>query len=122
MKFLSRFVDSNDRELRRIQPWVDEANALEAEFEGMSPEQIRTQFAEIRDEVRAAADPEEPSDDELHHEDLERRREQTKARRTRENETSSSSAAPSYTRVASPRCGPARGRRWSHRWPRSSTH
>ncbi len=86
MKFLSRFVDSNDRELRRIQPWVDEANALEAEFEGMSPEQIRTQFAEIRDEVRAAADPEEPSDDELHHEDLERRRELTKARRTRENE------------------------------------
>ncbi len=86
MKFLSRFVDSNDRELRRIQPWVDEANAFEAEFEGMSPEQMRAQFAEIRDEVRAAAEPEEPSDDELHHEDLERRRELTKARRTRENE------------------------------------
>jgi preprotein translocase subunit SecA len=86
MRFLSRFVDSNDRELRRIQPWVDEANALEAEFEGMSQEQIREQFAEIRDEVRAAAQPEEPSDDELHHEDLERRRELAKARRKRENE------------------------------------
>jgi preprotein translocase subunit SecA len=86
MKFLSRFVDSNDRELRRIQPWVDEANALEAEFEAMTPEQIRAQFAEIREEVRAAAQPEEPSDDELHHEDLERRRELTKARRKRENE------------------------------------
>ncbi len=86
MKFLSRFVDSNDRELRRIQPWVDEANALEAEFEAMTPEQMQAQFAEIREEVRAAAQPEEPSDDELHHEDLERRRELTKARRKRENE------------------------------------
>jgi preprotein translocase subunit SecA len=86
MKFLSRFVDSNDRELRRIQPWVDEAKSLEAEFEGMTPEQIRAQFAEIRDEVRAAAQPEEPSEDELHHEDLERRRELAKARRKRENE------------------------------------
>ena len=86
MRFLSKFVDSNDRELRRIQPWVDEANSLEAEFEGLSDEEIRTQFAEIRDEVRAAAQPEEPSDDELHHEDLERRRELTKARRKREND------------------------------------
>ena len=86
MRFLSKFVDSNDRELRRIQPWVDEATSLEAEFEGLSDEEIRTQFAEIRDEVRAAAEPEEPSDDELHHEDLERRRELTKARRKRENE------------------------------------
>jgi preprotein translocase subunit SecA len=86
MKFLSRFVDSNDRELRRIQPWVDEANALEAEFESLSDEQIRTQFAEIRDEVRASAQAEEPSEDELTHEDLERRRELAKARRKRENE------------------------------------
>ncbi len=86
MKFLSRFVDSNDRELRRIQPWVDEANALEAEFEGLSQEEIRAQFAELREEVRAAATPEDPSDDELHHADLERRRELAKARRKRENE------------------------------------
>jgi preprotein translocase subunit SecA len=86
MRFLSKFVDSNDRELRRIQPWVDEANALEAEFEAMSQEDMRAQFAEIRDEVREAAKPEEPSDDELHHPDLERRRELAKARRKRENE------------------------------------
>jgi preprotein translocase subunit SecA len=86
MRFLSRFVDSNDRELKRIQPWVDEANGLEAEFEGLSDDEIRAQFAEIRDEVRAAVQPEEPSEDELHHEDLERRRDLTKARRKRENE------------------------------------
>ncbi|HET7494572.1 MAG TPA: preprotein translocase subunit SecA [Candidatus Limnocylindrales bacterium] len=86
MRFLSRFVDSNDREIRRIQPWVDEANGLEAEFERLSDDEIRAQFAEIRDEIRGVAEPEEPSDDELHHEDLERRRELTKARRKRENE------------------------------------
>jgi preprotein translocase subunit SecA len=86
MRFLSRFVDSNDREIRRIQPMVDEANALEAEFEALTDEQIRAQFEEIRDEIRAnAAQPDEPSDDELHHEDLERRRELAKERRKREN-------------------------------------
>jgi preprotein translocase subunit SecA len=86
MKFFSRFVDSNDRELRRIQPWVEEANALEAEFEALSEEQIRAQIAEIRQEIRSTGVAEEPSEDELHHEDLERRRELTKARRKRENE------------------------------------
>ena len=81
MRFLSRFVDSNDREIRRLQPMVEEANALEAEFEALSDEQIRAQFAEIRDEIRANATGEDPSEDELHHEDLERRRELAKARR-----------------------------------------
>jgi preprotein translocase subunit SecA len=87
MRFLSKFVDSNDRELRRIQPMVDEANALEAEFEAMSDEDIRAQFAEIRDEIRALADSGEPSEEELTHPDAERRRELRKARRKRENET-----------------------------------
>jgi hypothetical protein len=36
--FLNRFVDSNDRELKRIQPFVDEANALEPEIEALSPD------------------------------------------------------------------------------------
>ena len=48
MKLLSRFIDSNDRELRRIQPMVDEANALEAEYEALSDADIRAAFAEIR--------------------------------------------------------------------------
>ncbi len=86
MKFLSRFVDSNDREIRRLQPLVDAINALEPEMQGLSDEEIRAQFAEIRDEIHAVAAPDEPSEDELHHPDLERRRELTKARRARENE------------------------------------
>jgi preprotein translocase subunit SecA len=86
MKFLSRFVDSNDREIRRIDPFVAETNALEAEYEALSDEEIRTQFAEIRDEIREIATPDEPSEDELQHPDLERRRELAKDRRKRENE------------------------------------
>ncbi len=86
MRFLNRFVDSNDREVRRLQPMVDETNALEAEYEALSDEEIRAQFAELRGDVHEAAQPDEPSDDELHHPDLERRRELKKDRRRRENE------------------------------------
>ena len=79
--FLSRFVDSNDRELKRIQPLVDTANSLRAEIEALSDEEIRARFAELRAEIEEAAVADEPSEDELHHPDLERRREITKARR-----------------------------------------
>ena len=86
MKLLSRFIDSNDRELRRIQPQVDAANALESEYEALSDDEIRATFAEIRDEIRELAAGEEPSDDELNHPDRERRNDLRKERRRRENE------------------------------------
>ncbi len=86
MRFLNRFVDSNDREIRRLQPLVDETNALEAEYEALTDEQIRAHFAELRTEIGEAAEPDEPSDDELHHPELERRRELKADRRKRENE------------------------------------
>jgi preprotein translocase subunit SecA len=85
MRFLSRFVDSNDREVRRLQPLVDATNALEAEFQAMSDDAIRAAFGELRGDVLEAAAPDEPSEDELHHPDLERRRELKKDRRRREN-------------------------------------
>jgi preprotein translocase subunit SecA len=84
MRFISRFIDSNDREVRRIQPLVDEINGLEPEYEKLSDDEIRAAFAEIRDEIRAAADPDEPSEDELHHPERERRRELARARRRAE--------------------------------------
>jgi len=84
--FLNRFVDSNDREIRRIQPMVDEAGALEAEFEALSEEEIRGRIQVIREEIHEAAEPDEPSEDELHHPDLERRREIARARRKKEQE------------------------------------
>src|SRR4051794_33038747 len=85
MRFLNRFVDSNDREIRRLLPLVDETNALEAEYEALSDEDIRAHFAELKAEVLEAARPDEPSDDERHHSDLERRRELKADRRKREN-------------------------------------
>ncbi|HEY8237862.1 MAG TPA: preprotein translocase subunit SecA, partial [Candidatus Limnocylindrales bacterium] len=84
LNFFSRFVDSNDRELKRIQPFVDEANDLEAEIQALTDAEIRERFTAIRDEFRATVLPEEPTDDELHHPDLERRRELGKARRKRD--------------------------------------
>ena len=86
MRFLNRFVDSNDREIRRLQPLVDATNALEAEYQSLSADDIRTHFAELRAEVLEAAAPDEPTDDELHHPDLERRRELKRERRKREND------------------------------------
>jgi len=84
--FLSRFVDSNDRELRRIQPLADRINELEPEMLARSDEEIRALVDGIRDEIQEAGEPEEPSEDERHHPDLERRRELIKARHRRENE------------------------------------
>ena len=86
MRFLNNFVDSNDREIRRLQHVVDETNALEAEYEALSDEEIRAHFAELRAEILEVAAPDEPSEDELHHPDLERRRELKKERRKREND------------------------------------
>src|SRR5918995_1635905 len=86
MRFLSRFFDSNDRELSRIQPLIDEANELEAEYEALDDGQIRERIDAIREELLETAAPEEPSEDELTHPDLERRRDLAKARRRRDQE------------------------------------
>jgi preprotein translocase subunit SecA len=86
MRFLSRFFDTNDRELGRIQPLIDEINALEPEYEALSDTEIRERIDVIRSDIREIAEPEEPSEDELHHPDRERRRDLAKARRKRENE------------------------------------
>ncbi|MBA2381269.1 MAG: preprotein translocase subunit SecA [Chloroflexi bacterium] len=84
MRFLSKFVDSNDREIRRLQPLVDEVNELEAEIAALSDDEIRERFQLIREEIHEAAVPGEPADDELTHPDLERRRELAKTRHKRE--------------------------------------
>jgi preprotein translocase subunit SecA len=85
MRLLSRFFDTNDRELSRIQPLIDATNELEPEYEGLSDAEIRERIDLIRADVLEAAAPEEPSEDELEHPDAERRRDLAKARRKREN-------------------------------------
>ncbi len=86
MRFLSRFFDSNDRELARIQPLIDRINELEPEYQALSDAEIRERIDLIRADIREAAEPEEPSEDELHHHDLERRNDLAKARHKRLNE------------------------------------
>ncbi len=86
MGFLSRFVDSNDREVKRIQPVVGAANALEPELERESDAEIRARADEIRAELAEVQADFGPTQDELDQDDPERRRDMAKARRTKENE------------------------------------
>jgi preprotein translocase subunit SecA len=86
MRFLSRFFDSNDREVSRVQPVVDRINELEPEYEALSDTEIRERVDIIRADLAEIAAPGEPSEDELDSPDLERRRDLAKARRKRENE------------------------------------
>src|ERR1035437_3761846 len=84
--FLSRFVDSNDRELHRIEQLVERISELEPEMQARSDEELRAFVDEIREEIREEGEPEELSDDERHHPDLEHRRDLAKDRRKREHE------------------------------------
>src|SRR3954447_4990569 len=86
MRLLSRFFDTNDREVSRLQPLIDDINPLEDEFAALSDAEIRERVDTIKAEVRDAAEEEEPSDDELNHPDSERRRDLAKARHKRETQ------------------------------------
>jgi preprotein translocase subunit SecA len=48
MKFISRLVDSNEREVRRLEPLVERINALEPEYEAMSDAELRGTSATLR--------------------------------------------------------------------------
>ena len=61
LNLLSRFVDSNERNVKRLKPIVDEINQLEPEFEALSDDEIRARMIELRDQIREDAAPSEPS-------------------------------------------------------------
>jgi preprotein translocase subunit SecA len=82
--FLSRFVDSNDREVRRVQPLVDAANALEQELQAETDAQIRARMDEIRTELAEIQEAFGPAADELEQDDLARRRDLETERKKRE--------------------------------------
>ena len=80
LNLFSRFVDSNERNVKRLKPIVDEINGLEAEFQALSDDEIRARMIELRDQIREDAAPSEPSPDELNAESSERRADLRKAR------------------------------------------
>jgi preprotein translocase subunit SecA len=80
LNLLSRFVDSNDRAVRKLKPIVEDINSLEAEFAALSDDQIRARMIELRDQVRADAIPSEPTEEELDAPSSERRAELRRAR------------------------------------------
>ena len=84
--FLSRFVDSNDREIRRLQPLVDASNALEPELRGESDVQIRVRMDEIRADLAKLQEGFGPGADELDEDDPARRRDLETERLKKETE------------------------------------
>jgi preprotein translocase subunit SecA len=51
MKFLSRLVDSNEREVRRLEPLMAEINALADEYAALSDDALRAKTAEFREHL-----------------------------------------------------------------------
>ncbi len=47
-KFLSGLVDSNEKEIKRLQPYVDRTNELEPEFEKLSDTELKAKTAEFK--------------------------------------------------------------------------
>ena len=84
MRFISRFFDTNDREVSKLQPLIDEINELEDEYAALSDAEIRERIDVIKADIHDVAEGEEPSEDEHHHPDSERRSDLRKARRKRE--------------------------------------
>src|SRR5438067_8770301 len=52
MKFLSRLVDSNEREVRRLEPLVADINALETTYTALSDDELTAKTAELRARLR----------------------------------------------------------------------
>ena len=99
MKFLNRLVDSNEREVKGLEPLVAEINALEPEYQALSAAELRARTDDFRSRLRdelgdllvpyelreRPADPElELADSELAGADPNRIREERAERRKRE--------------------------------------
>ncbi|HEY8170233.1 MAG TPA: preprotein translocase subunit SecA, partial [Candidatus Limnocylindria bacterium] len=52
LKLFSRVVDSNEREVRRLAPLLERANALEPEYRALSDDDLRGRTALFRDRLR----------------------------------------------------------------------
>jgi preprotein translocase subunit SecA len=78
-KFLSGLVDSNEKELKRLQPNVDRTNELEPEFQKLSDDELKARTEEFKARVARAIAGIQPKLDEAQRELEEARRHLTGA-------------------------------------------
>ncbi|MFQ5996962.1 MAG: preprotein translocase subunit SecA [Dehalococcoidales bacterium] len=55
LKWLSGLIDSNEKELKRLQPIVDRINALEPEFEKLNDAELRAKTDEFKGSLKAGS-------------------------------------------------------------------
>ena len=84
MRFLSRFFDNNDREITRLQPLIDQTNALEPEYEALSDAEILERVAAIREDIHEVVHERDGQDDDLLDMEPERRGDVRKERHKRD--------------------------------------
>ncbi len=51
LKWLSGLVDSNEKQIKKMQPVVDEINALEPEFEKLTDDELKAKTAEFKNRI-----------------------------------------------------------------------
>jgi len=54
-KWLGNLVDSNEKELKRLQPMIDRINELEPEFERFSDAELRAKTDEFKARLKAGS-------------------------------------------------------------------
>ncbi|GAI03503.1 unnamed protein product, partial [marine sediment metagenome] len=54
-KWLGGFIDSNEKELRRLQPAVNKINSLEPEFERLSDAELQAKTDEFKARLKAGS-------------------------------------------------------------------
>ncbi|MDD5591166.1 MAG: preprotein translocase subunit SecA, partial [Dehalococcoidales bacterium] len=52
VKFFTRFTDSNEKQLKRLQPIVDRINKLEPGFDGLSDSELRAKTGEFKTRLK----------------------------------------------------------------------
>jgi len=59
MAFLSKFFDSNEKQVKKMLPLVEEINRLEKDFEALTEEQIKAKTESFKDALKDIKTPEE---------------------------------------------------------------
>lgn len=54
-KWLGGLIDSNEKELKRLQPTIDRINSLESEFEKLSDTELRAKTDEFKTRLKAGS-------------------------------------------------------------------